>query len=191
MKQVPVLKLTVTACCVAINVVGAFIALTLRLPIYLDSIGTIMAGALLGPAYGMAAGCLGGLASGVSFDIYSIYFMPDGIVTGLMAGLLFRTVWMKKVRLLLGTLFLTVPGTIISACIAAYIFGGVTSSGSSLIVQVLWHMGLSLVASAFVVQFMTDYLDRLVAVLIVSVAVSRLGSQFKLRLQGGKAHGTV
>ena len=34
---------------IAINIVGAFIALGLKLPIYLDSIGTIMIAAILGP----------------------------------------------------------------------------------------------------------------------------------------------
>ena len=41
--------LTVMALCIGINYIGGTIALWLRLPIYLDSIGTIFAGALLGP----------------------------------------------------------------------------------------------------------------------------------------------
>lgn len=45
------IKITVTAFCTAINIVGAYVALALRLPIYLDSIGTILDSVLLGPAF--------------------------------------------------------------------------------------------------------------------------------------------
>lgn len=36
------LKLTIMGIGIALNIIGAFIALNLRLPIYLDSIGTII-----------------------------------------------------------------------------------------------------------------------------------------------------
>ena len=59
---------------IVLNIVGAFIALNLRLPIYLDSVGTVLSGALLGPVYGVATGVLGSLISGITFDIYSLYY---------------------------------------------------------------------------------------------------------------------
>ena len=41
------LKLTTLALCGVINILGGTIALLLRLPVYLDSIGTVLAAALL------------------------------------------------------------------------------------------------------------------------------------------------
>lgn len=192
MKRGSIIKLTVTALCAAINIIGAYIALVLRLPVYLDSIGTILNSALLGPFFGMATACLSSIISGVTSDIYAIYFMPDGIVTGLIAGLLFRTGWFKKWKLPLGVLILAVPGTIISACISAFLFKGVTSSGSSMIVQVLHNMGLNLVFSAFIVQILTDYLDRLISAAAVCLLTSRLDSRIKgLLKRENKPHGTL
>ena len=49
------LKLTTLALCGVINILGGTIALLLRLPVYLDSIGTVLAAALFGPAAGGAA----------------------------------------------------------------------------------------------------------------------------------------
>ena len=46
------MRLTMAAFCVTLNFVGAYIALCLKLPVYLDSIGTILAGAVLGPMQG-------------------------------------------------------------------------------------------------------------------------------------------
>lgn len=67
------LKQCMVALGIVLNIVGAFIALNLRLPIYLDSVGTVLSGALLGPVYGVATGVLGSLISGITFDIYSLY----------------------------------------------------------------------------------------------------------------------
>lgn len=49
MRRTKVLKLSVTALCIALNMIGGTIALWLKLPVYLDSVGTILAGGLLGP----------------------------------------------------------------------------------------------------------------------------------------------
>ncbi len=85
------LKLTIMGIGIALNIIGAFIALNLRLPIYLDSIGTIMVGFVLGPVYGMVTGVLGSVVSGITFDIYSLYFAPVQIFTGFL-----QDIFMKK-----------------------------------------------------------------------------------------------
>ena len=52
--------------------------------------------------------------------------------------------------------------------ITAVLFGGITSSGSTIIVQLLNKAGLGLTASVFVVQIMTDYLDRILSLVLVA-----------------------
>ena len=42
--------------CIAINLVGGQLAIMLKLPVFLDAIGTIIAGALCGPVPGMMVG---------------------------------------------------------------------------------------------------------------------------------------
>lgn len=191
MKSARVLRLTVTAFCIALNIVGSYLALLLRLPIYLDSIGTILAGALMGPWYGLAAAVGNGLISGVLTDVYSLYFLPVGAVTGLMAGLLFRKGILKGWKVIPGSLALTVPGTALSASISAFLFGGITSSGSSLLVQLFHHLGLNLVASTFAVQIVTDYADRLISVLLVLVLTACLSVNLKMRLKGVSRNGKI
>lgn len=65
-------------------------------------------------------------------------------------------------KLLLTALCISLPGTIVSSAITAAVFGGITSSGSSLLVQLLHAGGLGMTASVCVVQTITDYLDRIV-----------------------------
>ena len=76
---------------IAINIAVGSIAIALRLPIYLDSIGTVLVGALAGPW----AGALTGILSNLIWSILPIpggagptaaFFAPVAGVIGLMAG---------------------------------------------------------------------------------------------------------
>ena len=165
---ISVRKMCVIALAIVLNVIGGQIALMLHLPIYLDSIGTIMIAMLYGPVYGMLPPLLYGLVMGFTLDIYSLYFMPVGLMMGLVTGLVSRYFSLKKWRMIPGAMLITIPGTIVSAVITAVLFGGITSSGSTVIVQVLNKAGLGLTASVFIVQILTDYLDRLLSLVVVS-----------------------
>jgi energy-coupling factor transport system substrate-specific component len=66
--------------------------------------------------------------------------------------------------------------------IAAYLFGGVTSSGSSYIVQILRVVGMPDVVSVFIVQIFTDYADKFVAVALVALGVNALPKSIKLSM---------
>ena len=154
---------------VVINLIGGQIALLLKLPIYLDSIGTFFVGATLGPVYGMLPNLLSGIIFGMTTDIYSLYYAPVGILLGLVTGLVYKKFHPKKWWILLAALVITIPTTIVSSCITAYLFGGITSSGSSLIVQLLAKTPIGLVGSCFIVQFVTDYLDRVISLYLVAL----------------------
>lgn len=179
-------QVCLVAMAVVVNIVGGQIALMLRLPIYLDSIGTILTGAVLGPWFGMLPNLLSGIFMGMTVDIYSLYFAPVGMITGIMSGILLRGKPAKGGWIFLKGLGVTVPGTIMSALINAVLFGGVTSSGSSVIVQLLAQTPLGLTGSIFAVQFLTDYADRCVAIFAVSMFLPLVSSELRLRVTGGK-----
>lgn len=171
-KKLTVLQMCFLALAAVLNIAGANIALLLRIPLYLDTLGTFLSAMLFGPFYGMIPGLLSGLLTGFTTDIYSLFYLPVQLVTALAAGFLFYEKAFKtgKYRILLYSAAVTVPGTIVSASITAFLFGGITSSGSSILVQLLHHTGLNLTASVFCVQLLTDYLDRAV-MLCLSVLV--------------------
>ena len=165
---ISVRKMCVIALAIVLNVIGGQIALLFHLPIYLDSMGTIMIAMLYGPVYGMLPPLLYGLVMGFTLDIYSLYFMPVGLMLGLMTGLVSKYFPLKKWRMIPGAMLITIPGTIVSSIITAVLFGGITSSGSTVIVQLLNKAGLGLTPSVFIVQILTDYLDRMISLVVVS-----------------------
>ena len=172
-------KICIVAFAVCINLIGGQIALLLRLPIYLDSIGTDFIAYVLGPVYGMLPNVLSGLLLGMTVDIYSLYYAPVGIILGFVTGLVYKKYQPRKGWVLLAAVVITIPSTIVSACITAFLFGGITSSGSSLIVQILAKTPLGMVGSCFVVQFITDYIDRVICLYIVAILVKALPKKMK------------
>lgn len=190
-RKINTYQICLVAMAVALNIAGGQAALMLRLPVYLDSIGTILIGAVLGPWFGMVPNLLSGIFMGMTIDIYSLYFAPVGMITGMMSGLLLHRGGIKKARLFLLAAGVTVPGTIVSSVINAALFGGVTSSGSAVLVQILSRTPLGLTGSIFAVQFLTDYADRCISIFVVCAFVSVLGADLRQKLAGGKSHGTI
>ena len=202
-------QICLIALAIVMNVVGGQLALTLRLPIYLDSIGTILIGAMLGPWCGLIPGLLGGLIMAFTGDIYSLYFAPVGMIVGFMSGLahmgfsglhrangstanqkLSRILSFghvngaKDVALMIGRAFMiSLPGTVISALICTVLFGGVTSSGSAILVQFLAaKTPLGMATSIVIVQFLTDFCDRAVSLALVMALARMLPVSMKQRI---------
>lgn len=185
-KNTNVRYMTLVGFGVALNIVGAFIAFTLKLPIYMDSIGTILVACSLGPRYAVIAGIAGSVISGITFDIYSLYFAPVQVSTGLIAGIMYNKGFLKGLKAPFGILAFTIPTSIISAFISSFLFGGVTSSGSSYIVQILTAMEVPNVISVFATQVCTDYADKFIAVVLVAMVVKSLPKNIKSELEISK-----
>ncbi|AFS39889.1 ECF transporter S component [Leuconostoc gelidum] len=180
-KHVSAQKIALIALFIVINIVGGHLALYARLPIYLDTIGTLLGSAFFGPIGGLFTGILTALVNGTTGDLFSIYFMPSQIATALISGFVykkikptdFQNIWWVA-------LIISIPATIISTIITVILFHGITSSGSSMIVQVLNGFGLSQSISVFLVQVGTDYLDRVIGVYVVAIVYRTLLSRIKL-----------
>ena len=171
-EKINVQKICLIAFAICINFVGGQIALFLKLPIYLDSIGT-------GPFYGMLPNLISGLLMGMTVDIYSLYYAPVGIVLGFVTGLVYRKFQPKKWQIFPAAVAITLPSTLISSCITAFLFGGITSSGSSILVQLLAKTPLGMVGSCFAVQFITDYIDRILCLALAAVLMGALRKSMK------------
>lgn len=188
-REISVYRLCLVAMAVVMNTAGAQLALTFRLPVYLDSIGTVMAGALLGPVYGMLPSFLSGLVLGMTIDIYSLYFAPAGMIVGFMSGLAWKMHLTEKGKMWLAAAVVAVPGTLVSSAICAAVFGGVTSSGSMVLVQIMARTPLGMTASIFLVQIVTEYLDRLISIFFVVVLLRTMPYDLRSRWKGEVRHG--
>ncbi|MGI5948701.1 ECF transporter S component [Peptoniphilus sp.] len=161
-------KLTILAMCIAINLVGAWIALIFKLPIYLDSIGTIMAGFSFGPGFGIITGVITSFVNMLG-DPIAIYFLPTQLIVGYIAGAVTVLKEKNSYKKIYQAFIMSIPAAISSALIATYVFGTVTTAGSSYIVQFLRAtLNMSDFLIVFIVQIVTDYADKFIGIFLVA-----------------------
>lgn len=166
-KKLTTNMLVFMAMAVGLNFAGCFVALVLKLPVYLDSMGTLLSAVLMGPAAGAAVGGLTALINGATIDPVSLYFLPVQVVAGVSTGLLFKSGRFEGLKSVLAIVLVTLFVSVMSSVIVAFVFNGVTSSGSSLIVAVLKNSGINIVASVFSTQIVTDLLDKAICFSVV------------------------
>lgn len=180
MKKTNTFKITIMSIAVVLNIIGAFIAVALKLPIFIDTIGTFLSAFLFGPIGGMLTGIVTSLINGLTFDPYSIYFIPVQVVIGLMAGICYKKNLFKDKFLILGIIITTVMGSLMASLISAFVFGGITSSGTSFIVMYLKEAGVNIVASIFSTQILFDLLDKSITVLVVLTILKSVPKNIKV-----------
>ncbi len=168
---------------IAINIAIGTLIYALKLPLYLDSIGTVLVGLLAGPWAGLVTGALSNLIWGFSGinPAYTPYFYVAGVI-GLLAGVFANLGWAKKWWLwLLGGLITGVVAAIIGAPLTAYLYGGVTGSGTDLIVAALRASGANVIQAAFGQGIVSDPVDKVASFLIVWLIVKALPLRFRAR----------
>ncbi|HGD4499530.1 TPA: ECF transporter S component [Streptococcus agalactiae] len=173
MTKSPARLISFISIAIAINLVGANLALFLRLPIYLDTIGTLLIAVILGPWYAASTAFLSALINWMTTDIFSLYYSPVAIVVAIITGILIKRNC-KPSSLLWKSLIISLSGTIIASVITVILFKGITSSGSSIIAQFLHGIGLDMTSSLILVQVGTDYMDRLISLILVFSTITLL-----------------
>ncbi len=180
MKKTNTFKITIMSIAVVLNIIGAFIAVALKLPIFIDTIGTFLSAFLFGPIGGMLTGIVTSLINGLTFDPYSLYFIPVQVIIGLIAGICYKKNLFKGKFLILGIIITTVMGSLMASLISAFVFGGITSSGTSFIVMYLKGAGVNIVASIFSTQILFDLLDKSITVLLVLTILKSVPKNIKV-----------
>ena len=161
---------------IAINVaLGQLVQSVLKLPIYLDSIGTVLAGILLGPLAGAITGLLANIIWGLTLAPSALPFAAVAAVIGLIAGYAGQygaaQSWWKMA--LFGVLTGIVAAAI-SAPIATYVFGGVTGGGTDVLVAMFQNLGASVLGASFAQGAVSDPLDKTITYLVVWAIISAL-----------------
>lgn len=153
--------------CIAINFVGAQIANALKLPMYLDVIGTIMMGAFCGPIPGVVLAVLSTLINSIAAPA-SIAYLPVTISFGLLAGWFGSKGYFTKLhKTIIAGVVLAAVGVIISTPITVFLYGGITGTGQSVIIMGMQAVGIGLVPATIISGLITEIADKLISAFIV------------------------
>jgi energy-coupling factor transport system substrate-specific component len=167
---------------IAINVVVGQIVLVLKLPVYLDSIGTMLVAVLCGPWAGALTGALSNVIWGLAIDPGAFPWWPVaffiGLVTGFCAkGGLFKNWW----KVVITGFLVALTAAIVSTPIGVYLFGGITASGSSFITAYLLQTGRGVLESVLSTNFLVEPVDKISTAILAFVIIRGLSTRFIAR----------
>ena len=177
------LTLVMIPVAIAINIAVGQLIYTLKIPLYLDSIGTVLVGVLAGPWAGALTGLLSNLVWGLTgLNVTYAPFAAVAAVIGLLAGLFAESGWLRSGwKSILSGLITGLIAAVISAPISAYVFGGVTGAGTDVIVAIFRGIGFGILPSTFAQGISSDPLDKAITFLVVYLIVRALPIRFLAR----------
>jgi energy-coupling factor transport system substrate-specific component len=185
---------------IALNVALGTAVFLLKLPIYLDSIG-IMLVAILVPGTRHAAFLVAALVAIIGFVIGGLLvnpFLPWFIGTGIVGAAFGAYVVRGRVDALVsgeasttsfaGKVLLFGVGwgiiaAVVSAPVVVYLFGGVTGSGTTLILAFLVKAGQQLVNAALLTGLAAEPVDKTLQFLCAILIARSTPSSFRDRLK--------
>lgn len=171
---------------IAVNFIGGSLALALKLPLYLDSIGTFLVAMLAGPLVGAITGFLSLLFVSAT-DPTSLPWAVLATVVGAMTGWLskmrmFTSVWRIAVSIL--TIILTSVAAVVT--IRLVVFGGYTTSGSSVIAATLVAAGIPIIPAQAISSLAAETPDKILSVVLALIVIRSMSSRYLIKFPLGK-----
>ena len=165
---------------ILINVIGARLALFFRLPLFLDSIGTVLAAALGGYMPGIAVGFLTNVLNGLS-DFTTAYYSSINVLIAICSAYLAGKGAFRRIpRLLPSALVLALIGGGLGSILTWFLYGGGIGEGiSAPIARSFYESGkLSLFLSQLSADLLIDLIDKLFTVLIAALVLRLVPRRF-------------
>lgn len=177
---------------IALNLVLGTVVHTLKLPVYLDAVGTILVTLLVGWRAGIVVGVgsflIGGLLTNPVLPWFSGTQAAIAIYTHIVGK---RGGFLTLPRSIVSGIGLGVVAGIVSAPVIVYLFGGITGSGASLVVAFLLASGKSVLKSVVLSGLAAEPLDKTIQCLLARFVLRSLPPQLLRRFSGGSINENV
>lgn len=148
---------------IVINIVVGQIVSALSLPVFIDSIGTVLVGILAGPWAGMITGILSNVIWGLLTSSLALPWVPVAGLIGLAAGLAAKYGFFKSVpKVLVAGLIIMAAAAAASTIITIVLYGGYAPDPSSAAVAALVGMGLPMELAVFLKSIFFETIDKIV-----------------------------
>jgi energy-coupling factor transport system substrate-specific component len=124
-------------------------------------------------------GTLSNIIWGLIIDPGALPWFPVALVIGLVAGIcanygLFKMWW----GVIVAGFFVAIAAVIVSTPIGVYLFGGITSSGSSFITAYLLATGKGLVESVLSTNFIVEPIDKIATCFLAWFIIKGLSARY-------------
>ena len=163
-------SLVLIPACIGINYLGKLFASVLKLPLWLDSIGTCIGGALGGPIIGAICGAANNLIYGFTTgDSITLVYALTSLGIGLAVGIMARLGNMEKIS---GALLTSVIAGLVAVCISTplnVIFWGGTTGNvwGDAAFAATQASNMPVLLGSFLDEVVVDVPDKIITILVV------------------------
>ena len=160
---------------VAINLVVGQVASELALPVFLDTLGTMVVAALVGLPGGLLVGTVSQLLAGMLRGYVWLAFTPiQWMVAALIALAASRGGFSSTGRSVAWGVVAGVVCGAVSSAISYFLFGGVTATGVTGVGAVFRSLGFSLPTAVTMASIATDIPDKVFCFVVVGILLRSL-----------------
>ena len=174
----------------ALNIVGGYINTVLRLPIFLDMIGTMVTAVILGPWWGALVGAITNIVNSFISGPISLPFAVVNVAGGLVWGYANMWGWMKKTwSFFLVNVLVATVSSIFAVPIYVFIFGGATGHFADVMTAAFLAMGQNLLVSVFSSNILVSLADKIISGFVGLAIIEALPENLTANAKLPKAEG--
>jgi len=173
---------------IGINYIGKLFAGVLKLPLWLDSIGTALASMLSGPVVGAISGAINNIIYGLTMDPISFVYALTSIAIGITVGIMayngrINTLW----KSIIAGVVVAIVAAIVSTPLNVIFWGGQTGNvwGDALYAYLIAHAVPVWIAS-FLDEIVVDFPDKIATMIIAFLIFKGLPRKLILLYQSGE-----
>ena len=156
----------------------------LKLPVFVDAVGTILVTILIGIRWGAVTGVLSFLIGGMIVNPVMPYFSATQATIALIAGLFASRGWFRSIpRTIITGICVGIAAAIVSAPVIIKLFGGITGSGSGFITAFLLASGKKIVESVILTGISCEPVDKTIQCLLAFWIIRTLPFRLRDRLE--------
>lgn len=165
--------IVLSICGIVINLGGAALAEWLELPLFLDTVGTVLAAGLGGFVPGVTVGLLSNVIKALISDPASIYYGFINVMIAVITAFSVQKGYFKKIwTTLLYVLVISLIGGIVSAILTWFLYGFAGEGISVPFVKYLYNNGtFNMFQAQLVADFVIDLADKVVTVIVLLIVL--------------------
>ncbi|WP_125713228.1 CD3073 family putative ECF transporter S component [Companilactobacillus kedongensis] len=174
-------RVNIVALCgiaVAMNIVLGIITSALGIPLYLDSLGTVLTAVIAGPVAGMIVGGLSNVITGLIYSVSDIPFALVNMSIGLIVGLVAKKFKFNFLTAVITGLALSFICPAIGTPIGIYVYGGLNGSFSDVLVMSLVKGGTTIFQASFLRNVGSNLIDKIGTLVIGYLLLKAIPMQF-------------
>lgn len=165
---------------VGINLVGGTLCSMLKLPLFLDTVGTLVVATLSGPWVAALTGLITNVFLAIVANPVNLPYAIVSVLVGLTAGYLAKAGMFNKVwGVVVVWLVITLVNSVSASLITTFVFGGATGiNGTSVLTAALIVAMQDVLVSVLSSSFIENLVDKGVSVLIAYMIWKKIPRRF-------------